>query len=341
MRFVSVANMRDWVRETGTETIITELVDDLEKDFHRWMSFERQPRIASHSPIGVIEIMPTSDGETYGFKYVNGHPANPALGFQTVTAFGVLADVMTGYPTFISEMTLLTALRTAAVSGLATRHLARKDAAVHGMVGAGSQAVFQAIAVRSQRPGVRTVHLFDVDDAASQTTAHHLRDLGFEVTVAASAHDAVRDADVITTCTADKASAQVLGAADVKAGAHINAIGGDCPGKTELDLEIVRNNRVFVEHEPQTRIEGEIQLLPADSPITELWQVIRGDRPGRVDDREVTVFDSVGFAIEDFTALRYVQRATAASRFSEPIDLIIEPDNPKDLYGMVGAPVLV
>jgi hypothetical protein len=68
---------------------------------------------------------------------------------------------------------------------------------------------------------------------------------------------------------------------------------------------------------------------------------IRGDRPGRVDDREVTVFDSVGFAIEDFTALHYVQRATAASRFSEPIALIIEPDNPKDLYGMVGAPVLV
>ncbi|MFS0853413.1 ornithine cyclodeaminase [Microbacterium sp. 179-I 3D4 NHS] len=340
MRFVSVAHMRDWIRDTGVETIITDLVDDLEDDFRRWESFERQPRIASHSSIGVIEVMPTSDGVNYGFKYVNGHPSNPVRGLQTVTAFGVLADVMTGYPTFISEMTLLTALRTAAVSGLATRHLARADATVHGMIGAGSQAVFQAIAVRSQRPAARTVRLFDVDDAASKTTARHLRSLGFEVTVEASARLAVRDADVITTCTADKANAVVLVEADVPAGAHINAIGGDCPGKTELDLAIVRHNRVFVEHEPQTRIEGEIQLLPADFPVTELWQVIRGEAPGRLD-TEITVFDSVGFAIEDFTALRYVQRATAASRYSEPIDLITEPEDPKDLYGMVGAPVLV
>lgn len=285
--------------------------------------------------------MPTSDGETYGFKYVNGHPGNPSRGFQTVTAFGVLADVMTGYPTFISEMTLLTALRTAAVSGLSARHLSRPHSSIHGMIGAGSQAVFQAVAVRSQRPNVETVRVFDVDEAASHKTAQHLRELGFEVTVESSATDAVRDADIITTCTADKANAQVLAASDVPAGAHINAIGGDCPGKTELDLNIVRSNRVFVEHEPQTRIEGEIQLLPADSPVTELWQVILGEKPGRLDREEVTVFDSVGFAIEDFTALRYVQKATASTRFSEPIDLITEPDDPKDLYGLVGTPVLV
>lgn len=183
MRFVSVTHMRDWIRETGVETIITELVDDLELDFRRWTTFERQPRIASHPPIGVIEIMPTSDGETYGFKYVNGHPANPSRGFQTVTAFGVLADVMTGYPTFISEMTLLTALRTAAVSGLAVRHLARTESAVHGMIGAGSQAVFQAIAVRSQRPHARTVRLFDFDGAAADKAAGHLQELGFDVRV--------------------------------------------------------------------------------------------------------------------------------------------------------------
>jgi len=96
---------------------------------------------------------------------------------------------------------------------------------------------------------------------------------------------------------------------------------------------------VFVELEPQTRIEGEIQLLPSGSPVTELWRVIL-ERSWVASRDEVTVFDSVGFAIEDFTALRYVQRATAASRFSEPIDLITEPVDPKDLYGMVGAPVL-
>lgn len=146
---------------------------------------------------------------------------------------------------------------------------------------------------------------------------------------------------MITTCTADKANAQVLAAVDVPANAHINAIGGDCPGKTELDLDILRASRVFVEHEPQTRIEGEIQLLPPDSPVTELWQVIVGDREGRVSAGELTIFDSVGFAIEDFTALRYVQRATIGTQFSESIDLITEPEDPKDLYGMISAPVLV
>jgi ornithine cyclodeaminase len=340
MRFVSVTNMTAWVRRTGPEQIIAGLVDALQADFARWPRFEREPRVASHSPIGVIELMPTSDGELYAFKYVNGHPANPSRGFQTVTAFGVLADVMTGYPLLISEMTILTALRTAAVSGLAARWLARPDSRRMAMIGAGSQAEFQALAIRSQL-GVDRLRIFDTDRDAAEKAARNLRPLGFEVTVEASAADAARDADIITTCTADKANAVVLRADEVRPGTHINAIGGDCPGKTELDLALVRENTVFVEHEPQTRIEGEIQHLPADSPVTELWTVISGSAPGRTGPDEITVFDSVGFAIEDFTALRYVRDATSGTDFSESIDLIAEPDDPKDLFGMVGAPVPV
>jgi ornithine cyclodeaminase len=340
MRFVSVRNMAAWIRETGPETIIAGMVDALESDFARWERFEREPRIASHSPLGVIELMPTSDGELYAFKYVNGHPANPAQGFQTVTAFGVLADVLTGYPLFLSEMTLLTALRTAATSGLAARWLARPDSERMGMIGAGSQAEFQALAIRSQL-GVSTLRLFDTDRTAAENTARTLRSLGFDVSVEASAAAAVADADVITTCTADKANAVVLRAEEVRPGTHVNAIGGDCPGKTELDVDLVRGSTVFVEHEPQTRIEGEIQQLPADSPLTELWQVVAGGAPGRRSPEEITLFDSVGFAIEDFTALRYTRDATFGTRFSESIDLIAEPEDPKDLFGMVGAPVPV
>jgi ornithine cyclodeaminase len=286
----------------------------------------------------VIELMPTSDGELYAFKYVNGHPSNPSRGFQTVTAFGVLADVYTGYPLFLSEMTLLTALRTAAASGLAARWLARPDSSRHAMIGAGSQAEFQALAIRSQL-GITALRLFDTDRTAAEATARNLRPLGFDVTVEDSAAAASADADIITTCTADKANAVVLRAGEVRPGTHINAIGGDCPGKTELDLALVRDNRIFVEHTAQTRIEGELQQLPPDWPVTELWTVIAGGSPGRVSPGEITLFDSVGFAIEDFTALRYARDATAGSRFSESIDLIAEPDDPKDLFGMVGAPV--
>lgn len=340
MRFVSAHNMIDWVRHTGPDHIINGMVDALERDFRRWTSFERAPRVASHSPVGVIELMPTSDGTTYGFKYVNGHPVNPSHGLQTVTAFGVLADVMTGYPTFISEMTVLTALRTGAMSGLAARWLARPDSQRMGMIGAGSQAEFQALAVRGQL-GINTLRIFDIDDAAAKKTADNLRPLGFEITIESSASNAVRDADIITTCTADKKNAIVLREADLPRGVHINATGGDCPGKTELEVGIVRNNPVFVEHEPQTREEGEIQALPADHPVTELWEVISGRKPGRTSPRHTTVFDSVGFAIEDLTALRFVSEATLDTRWSEPIDLVVEPEDPKDLFGMIGAPVPV
>lgn len=340
MNFLSVRNMAAWIRETNPERIIAELVDALERDFARWERFEREPRIASHSPLGVIELMPTSDGELYSFKYVNGHPANPARGFQTVAAFGVLADVLSGYPLFISEMTLLTALRTAAVSGLAARWLARPDSERMAMIGAGSQAEFQALAIRSQL-GVSVLRLYDTDPEAAQRTADNLRPLGFEVSVEPSAAAATRDADVITTCTADKTNAIVLRAGEVRPGSHLNAIGGDCPGKTELELALVRHSRLFVEHEPQTRVEGELQMLPPDWPVTELHRVVTGRAPGRSSPDEITVFDSVGFAIEDFTALRYVWDATRGTRFVEPIDLIAEPDDPKDLFGMVDAPVPV
>ena len=112
--FVSVENMMRLVHRIGVEPMLRDLADYIEADFRRWERFDKTPRVASHSAEGVIELMPTSDGEVYGFKYVNGHPKNTRSGRQTVTAFGVLARVDTGYPVLLSEMTILTALRTAA-----------------------------------------------------------------------------------------------------------------------------------------------------------------------------------------------------------------------------------
>jgi ornithine cyclodeaminase len=113
-------------------------------------------------------------------------------------------------------------------------------------------------------------------------------------------------AQIITTCTADKQYATILTDNMVGSGVHINAVGGDCPGKTELHKDILLRSGIFVEYPPQTRIEGEIQQLDADYPVTELWQVITGQAEGRKDARQITLFDSVGFAVEDFSALRYV-----------------------------------
>ena len=118
VRFVDVANMRRWLVETGIEKAIEGIAETIAEDFRRWELFDKTARVASHSEIGVIELMPASDGRQYGFKYVNGHPSNPSRGLQTVTAFGVLADVDSGYPTLWTEMTILTALRTAATSAV-------------------------------------------------------------------------------------------------------------------------------------------------------------------------------------------------------------------------------
>ena len=338
MQFVSVRNMARWVTSTGPEAVIAGMVDVLERDFRRWQDFERTPRLAAHSPVGVIELMPTTDGEQYAFKYVNGHPRNPAHGLQTVTAFGVLADVYTGYPTFLAEMTLLTALRTAATSGLAARWLAPHDAQVMAMVGTGSQAEFQALGIRSQL-GIGRLRVFDVDPGATAKFVRNLTPLGFEIEVCSSAAEAAHGAQVVTTCTADKQNATVLHLDDIAHGVHVNAIGGDCPGKTELDPRILEGADVFVEHTEQTRVEGEIQHQPADFAVTELWQVVRGERAGR--GTRTTVFDSVGFAIEDFSALTFVRDAVRGTGFAEAIDLVTGPDDPKDLFGMLGAPLPV
>ncbi len=332
--FVSVANMMRLVHAIGVEQVMIDLAAEIEADFIRWPLFDKTPRVASHSDVGVIELMPTSDGETYGFKYVNGHPSNMKRGLQTVTAFGLLADVSTGYPLLLSEMTILTALRTAATSAMAAKWLAPKGATTMALIGNGAQAEFQALAFKAVC-GVEEVRLYDIDPAATVKCAGNLVGRGLRVVECQTAEEAILGAQIITTVTADKLNATILTDNMVGAGVHINAVGGDCPGKTELHKDILLRAGVFVEYPEQTRIEGEIQQLPADFAVTELWQVINGQAPGRRNARAVTLFDSVGFAIEDFSALRYVHKALRTFGFCDQLDMIADPDDPRDLFGML------
>lgn len=332
--FVSVDNMMKLVLRIGIEPMMVELADAIEADFRRWPEFDKTPRVASHSDIGVIELMPTSDGQQYGFKYVNGHPSNTRQGLQTVTAFGVLADVATGYPVLLSEMTILTALRTAATSAMAAKWLAPRDARVMAMIGNGAQAEFQALAMKAVC-GIEEVRLYDIDPSATRKCAANLAGRGLRVVSCTTAEDAILGAQIITTCTADKQYATILTDNLVGGGVHINAVGGDCPGKTELHRDILLRAGIFVEYPPQTRIEGEIQQLAPDHPVTELWQVITGQTQGRTDATQVTLFDSVGFAIEDFSALRHIHRRLQGTRFFQDLDMIADPDDPRDLFGMI------
>jgi len=332
--FVSVDHMMKLVLAIGVERFLTELADYIESDFRRWELFDKTPRVASHSREGVIELMPTSDGEVYGFKYVNGHPKNTREGRQTVTAFGVLADVGTGYPVLLTEMTILTALRTAATSAVAAKYLAPKGARTMAMIGNGAQAEFQAVAFKALL-GVDKLRLYDIDRSASAKCVRNLAGMGFDITVCGSIEEAMEGAQIVTTVTADKQNATILTDNMVGSGLHINAVGGDCPGKTELHADILKRSDIFVEYPPQTRIEGEIQQLPVDYPVKELWRVIAGAETGRSGDRQITLFDSVGFAIEDFSALRYVKKQLEQTGLYEELDLLADPDEPRDLFGML------
>jgi ornithine cyclodeaminase len=339
VEYIGIKDIQRIVGRTGPAHFIEGLAAELEADYLRWGEFDKSARHAIHSPGGVIELMPTSDGQMYSFKYVNGHPKNTAVGLLTVTAFGVLADVETGYPLLLSELTVTTALRTAAMSALAAKHLARPDSRVMALIGNGAQSEFQAIAFHHML-GIRELRLYDVDAAATAKLARNLKALGhrdLQVTLCGSVFEAVRGAHIVTTVTADKRNAVILTPEMIEPGMHLNAVGGDCPGKTELHADILRraDARVIVEYEPQSRVEGEIQQMPADFAVTEFAQVLSGTAAGRTSPDDVTIFDSVGFALEDYSALRYLYKLQQQQGQQHQIDLIPDLDDPKDLFGLL------
>ena len=323
------------VAEHGLPEVLRQMEEAITADFRRWGEFDKVARVASHSDAGVIELMPVADARRYSFKYVNGHPDNGLQGLPTVMAFGVLADVATGEPLLLSELTITTAMRTAATSVMAARVLARPGSRSMALIGNGAQSEFQALAFHHLL-GVTSLRLFDTDPDATAKLLRNLRGVpGLRLSVCESVAEAVRGADIVTAVTADKRRAVILEASMIEPGMHINAVGGDCPGKTELHAAVLEAASVFVEYEPQTRIEGELQQMPADFAVTELWRVLLGQAPGRRSDAEVTVFDSVGFALEDFSALGLMSRLAAALGLGRNVDLIPVLDDPKDLFSQL------
>ncbi len=125
MKILTLDDLVGLLARIGLQEFIRMTIAAVETEMRRWDQLRKSPRHATHYPFGVIELMPCSDEQHYAFKYVNGHPGNPATGKLSVVGLGVLADVQSGYPLLFSEMTLLTAIRTAATGALAAKYLAR------------------------------------------------------------------------------------------------------------------------------------------------------------------------------------------------------------------------
>lgn len=334
MKIFTVNDIQKLVQAVGMENFFKHAVTALVEDFSRWDSFLLSPRHATHYPHGVIELMPCADQQLYAFKYVNGHPGNPLKGKLNVVAIGLLSDVATGYPLMISEMTLLTAFRTAATGVLAAKYLAREDAKSLAIIGTGAQSEFQVLAFASFFR-LEEVCYYDSDPQAMAKFATNLAGQPFTLKPCGNIADAVHHADIVITATAAKKRQSLLNIKDIAPGTFINAMGGDCPGKTELSTEFLNHVKVVVEYLPQTLIEGEVQQCPTSRIYAELWELVCKLKPGRQDDQEIILFDSVGFALEDYSILRAVHELATAYQLGTELPLIPDLDDPKNLFGLL------
>ena len=324
------------IHEVGIGPFIREVIEALRTDFSAWQSFQKLPRVATHVAEGVIELMPICGETHYAFKYVNGHPNNPKRHKQTVIGLGMLSEVATGYPLLVCDMTLLTAIRTAATSALAGQYLARKQSNTMALIGTGAQAEFQAVAFK-EGLNIQKIQYFDLDPQAMEKFHHNMRGLSIELYPCKDIEHALSGAHIITTATASKEHAVIVPDLLVLPGTFINGIGGDCPGKTELDPRLLLRSKIVVEYKAQTQYEGEIQQHPdkASGIYAELWEIITSQRPGRETDDEIILFDSVGFALEDYAIMRLVYTIAERLHIGQTIEWLPRLQDPKNLWSLL------
>ena len=334
MRLLALSHIQKLIQIEGHHNFFMQVIDRIESDYQQWDHFQKTPRHATHVPGGVIELMPASDDAYYAMKYVNGHPKNTQVGQLCVMAVGLLARVADGMPLLFSEMTLLTAIRTACTSAVAAKYCARRDSTVLGCIGLGAQIEFQILAFMCLFP-IKQVYLYDIDPMAVKKTIANIEHLGLEVIVVHSAKQVAKHADILITATAAKEQVVLLHRDDIRPGTHINAIGGDCPGKTEWDIREFIDDKIIVEYLPQAQIEGEIQRLSNTQRVHTLHTVIQSQQTLRDHEAEITFFDSVGFALEDYSILRVVYALCQTHKVFASDDYIPTIKDPKDLFSLL------
>jgi alanine dehydrogenase len=266
-------------------------------------------RLLSPDKSGVTLIMPCQSAaiSRLDLKFLTLVERNRPAGLPTIQALVILADAETGTPLAILEGAALTALRTGAVAGAATDLLARPGAAVAAIFGAGVQARTQLEGISAVR-SLREARVFDKDDAASGLFAREMSaKLGFSVKAVSDAQAAAQGAEII--CTATTSRIPVFDDKDVAAGTHINAAGVFQPDRAEIPSETVRRARIIVDQRDAALEEAGdlLQSLPAgtagrDRFELELGDVLLGRAPGRRFDAEITLFKSVGLAVQDLYA---------------------------------------
>jgi alanine dehydrogenase len=251
-------------------------------------------------------------------KIVSVFNDNPGKGLPLIHALVVVVNAETGEPEAVMDGTYLTALRTGAASGVATDMLARDDARVAAILGAGAQGRTQLEAVCAVRP-IEEAWIYDLEPGRAQTYADEMDErIAVTVSVASSPAEAVGQADVI--CTATTSSRPVFADVDVRPGTHINAVGAYTPEMQEIPPETVLRAKVVIDHHEAALAEAGDLLIPMEQGLmsagdiyAELGEIVAGDRPGRESAQEITLFKSVGVAVQDVAAAGAVLEAARKS----------------------------
>lgn len=279
---------------------------------------------------GVSLFMPAylEESDDLAVKIVSVYSGNPALGLPTTSAIVVVLEARTGRPLAIMDGTWLTALRTGAASGVATELLALRDASVVALFGAGVQARTQLEAVCTVRD-VREVRVYDPNMFKAEMLAQEMSGLGpipSEVRPVNTPAEAVRDAEIIVTATTSKIP--VFSNRDVAVGAHINAIGAYTPEMQEIDAETVRRAKVIVDSREACLAEAGDLIIPIRQGLiseahiyAEIGEIINGVKPGRESPREITLFKSVGNAVQDVAVASHVLRLAEERGLGRTVEL--------------------
>ena len=261
-----------------------------------------------------------------GAKLITVFPGNHGTALDSHQGLVVLFDGERGTPVAIMDAGSITAIRTAAVSGVATNLLARDDAAVLAILGAGVQARTHIEAMMAVRPFRRIAVWSRTSARAREVAADAASRFNVDADVSPDARSAARDADVICTVTASREP--VLAGACVSPGTHINAVGASLSETRELDTDLVQRARVFVDRRESALNEAGDLLIPiregaigADHIVGEIGELLAGSAAGRRSPDEITVFKSLGIAVEDLACAHFLQHAAARAQVGTQVDL--------------------
>ena len=334
----SAEDLRKMLRATGPDVLMDTLISRLETTLSGWHPAQTEIPVRAgftyQAPApGLLEWMPLMEHQQQAvIKVVGYHPDNPRrCGLPTILSTVSRYDVRSGHLSALADATFLTALRTGAASAVASRVLANPDSRTLGMVGCGAQAVTQIHAL-SRVFSVNRVLAYDINPSAAASLAARVAFTGIEVIPAALA-DVEQQADILCTATSVAVGAgPVISGEQLKADVHINALGSDFPGKTELPLALLQGSLLCPDFVTQALAEGESQQLSEAELGPDLAALVQSAEHHRRARRRRTVFDSTGWALEDWVALEMLIELGEELGIGTPLAIETASDDPLDPY---------